>query len=330
MPIDRIVPLTDARDNFSRLVNDIEKQSDGMYVLTKGGKPAIALINIEFLNKLMNGDVKMPESEPSVIDKDLPEPKPVAPPAESQPKEAPVRQGEPTKKEPTADRINPTWTGKPDPWPLSSRPSAPMPNNNVAPIMAETPHPAPPPPLPPKLPSPPPPRPLPTPPPVTPPMSPPPLPRPTPVPPPPPPPPPAPPFQPVRATPNVVEGPPVTPINSRPDLGTPVAINRPTPPTPTLPPPPPNEPGIPFSEPSKTVLEPGETPPAINKPQLNQNKVELPASKPTPAPAMPAPLASPTINSTSSTPPPAPGLGEAPASQNVVRPPDKPVQDLEI
>ena len=44
VPIDRIVPLTDARDNFSRIVADIESQKDGMYVLTKGGKPSIALI----------------------------------------------------------------------------------------------------------------------------------------------------------------------------------------------------------------------------------------------------------------------------------------------
>src|SRR3546814_285042 len=53
VPIDRIVPLTDARDNFSRLVADVENISDGLYVLTKGGKPAIALINIKYLEEIM-------------------------------------------------------------------------------------------------------------------------------------------------------------------------------------------------------------------------------------------------------------------------------------
>lgn len=55
VPIDRIVPLTDARDNFSRLVADVETITDGLYVLTKGGKPAIALINIKYLEEIMAG-----------------------------------------------------------------------------------------------------------------------------------------------------------------------------------------------------------------------------------------------------------------------------------
>ena len=53
VPIDRIVPLTDARDNFSRLVSDIESAQEGMYVLTKGGKPTIALVNISYLEELI-------------------------------------------------------------------------------------------------------------------------------------------------------------------------------------------------------------------------------------------------------------------------------------
>ncbi|MEK7201942.1 MAG: hypothetical protein AAB669_00185 [Patescibacteria group bacterium] len=57
VPIDRIVPLTDARDNFSRLISDIETLSDGLYVLTKGGKPAIALINIKYLEEIMDGKI---------------------------------------------------------------------------------------------------------------------------------------------------------------------------------------------------------------------------------------------------------------------------------
>ena len=52
VPIDRIVPLTDARDNLSRVVSDIESDDEGLYILTKGGKPAIAFISIKYLEKL--------------------------------------------------------------------------------------------------------------------------------------------------------------------------------------------------------------------------------------------------------------------------------------
>ncbi|KKU43674.1 MAG: hypothetical protein UX60_C0019G0003 [Berkelbacteria bacterium GW2011_GWA2_46_7] len=50
------MPLTDARDNFSRLISDIENLTEGLYVLTKGGKPAIALINIKYLEEIMVGN----------------------------------------------------------------------------------------------------------------------------------------------------------------------------------------------------------------------------------------------------------------------------------
>lgn len=66
VPIDRIVPLTDARDNFSKIVSELEGQHDGMYVLTKGGKPAIALINVNYLAELMEGKTVTPESKPVV------------------------------------------------------------------------------------------------------------------------------------------------------------------------------------------------------------------------------------------------------------------------
>ena len=57
------VPLTDTRDNFSRIVTDIETAADGLYVLTKGGKPAIALISIQYLEKLMNGQATLETDE---------------------------------------------------------------------------------------------------------------------------------------------------------------------------------------------------------------------------------------------------------------------------
>jgi hypothetical protein len=80
VPIDRIVPLTDARDNFSKIITDIETQSDGMYVLTKGGKPSIALINISYLASLIgdqnNTTPPTTVSAPKNISDNKPSPRP--------------------------------------------------------------------------------------------------------------------------------------------------------------------------------------------------------------------------------------------------------------
>lgn len=54
--LENIIPLTYARDHFSTIVNEV--QSDKMYILTKGGKPAIALIDVKYLEQLTGGEIK--------------------------------------------------------------------------------------------------------------------------------------------------------------------------------------------------------------------------------------------------------------------------------
>lgn len=50
VPIDKILPVTEARANISKLVDDVEKGD--IYVLTRGGKPAVCLVSIEYIKKL--------------------------------------------------------------------------------------------------------------------------------------------------------------------------------------------------------------------------------------------------------------------------------------
>ena len=49
--IDKILPLTEARDNFNKIVDDVEG-TDQMYVLTKNGKPAAVVVGVNHLEKL--------------------------------------------------------------------------------------------------------------------------------------------------------------------------------------------------------------------------------------------------------------------------------------
>ncbi|HEY1410304.1 MAG TPA: type II toxin-antitoxin system Phd/YefM family antitoxin [Promineifilum sp.] len=49
--VDRIVSVTDARSRLSELVD--EAKSDEFWVLTKGGKPRVALIDVAYLDDLI-------------------------------------------------------------------------------------------------------------------------------------------------------------------------------------------------------------------------------------------------------------------------------------
>ncbi|MCX6812431.1 MAG: type II toxin-antitoxin system prevent-host-death family antitoxin [Candidatus Berkelbacteria bacterium] len=49
--IDKILPLTEARDNFNKIVDDVEG-TDEVYVLTKNGKPAAVVVGVNHLEKL--------------------------------------------------------------------------------------------------------------------------------------------------------------------------------------------------------------------------------------------------------------------------------------
>lgn len=53
--LENIIPLTEARDHFSQIVTEVQK--DKLYVLTKGGKPAVAIIDVKYLEHLTGGEV---------------------------------------------------------------------------------------------------------------------------------------------------------------------------------------------------------------------------------------------------------------------------------
>lgn len=49
--IENIIPVTEARDSFNQLVDNVEG-SDDMFVLTKNGKPSAILVGVQHLEKL--------------------------------------------------------------------------------------------------------------------------------------------------------------------------------------------------------------------------------------------------------------------------------------
>ena len=54
VPIDKILPVTEARSNISKLVDDVEKGN--IYVLTRGGRPSCVLAPIDYIKKLEGDD----------------------------------------------------------------------------------------------------------------------------------------------------------------------------------------------------------------------------------------------------------------------------------
>lgn len=49
--IEKIIPVTEARDMFNKIIDEVEG-SDDLYVLTKNGKPAAVVVGINHLEKL--------------------------------------------------------------------------------------------------------------------------------------------------------------------------------------------------------------------------------------------------------------------------------------
>ncbi|MCL5410763.1 MAG: type II toxin-antitoxin system prevent-host-death family antitoxin [Patescibacteria group bacterium] len=49
--IEKILPVTEARDSFNKLIDEVEG-TDELYVLTKNGKPAAVLVGVHHLEKL--------------------------------------------------------------------------------------------------------------------------------------------------------------------------------------------------------------------------------------------------------------------------------------
>ena len=50
VPIDKIIPVTKARANISKIVTDVEKGD--IYVLTRGGKPSVIVSSVGYIQKL--------------------------------------------------------------------------------------------------------------------------------------------------------------------------------------------------------------------------------------------------------------------------------------
>lgn len=51
LPNDKIIPISEARSNLSKLVN--LAKGDKFFLLTKGGKPQVALVDIDYLERLL-------------------------------------------------------------------------------------------------------------------------------------------------------------------------------------------------------------------------------------------------------------------------------------
>ena len=100
--LENIIPLTEARDHFSQIVAEV--QNDKLYVLTKGGKPAVAIIDVKYLEALTGGEIKEEHIEkeiakapqkvglPPMVEHDISSPPPAPPPPvpPSIPKPAPI------------------------------------------------------------------------------------------------------------------------------------------------------------------------------------------------------------------------------------------------
>lgn len=57
VPIDKILPVTEARANISKLVDDVVRGD--IYVLTRGGRPAVVVSSVEYIKKLTDGNISL-------------------------------------------------------------------------------------------------------------------------------------------------------------------------------------------------------------------------------------------------------------------------------
>ena len=65
VPVDKIIPLTEMRDKFSKIVADLEAGTP-LYILTKNGKPSVAVLSVGQLQKLIKEEVKAAPSPHTV------------------------------------------------------------------------------------------------------------------------------------------------------------------------------------------------------------------------------------------------------------------------
>ncbi|GEM_PF-3092487 len=57
--IDKIIPLDEAKEDFEKIVEAISQEDGGnnLYILTRDGKPAIAIVNIKYLSDITGDDI---------------------------------------------------------------------------------------------------------------------------------------------------------------------------------------------------------------------------------------------------------------------------------
>ena len=112
--LENIIPLTEARDHFSQIVTEVQK--DKLYVLTKGGKPAVAIIDVKYLEHITGGEIK----EEHVVEEIKKDPEKVGLPEMIQ--HTPPPPPPPITPEPTP----PPSTPPPAPAPMTPPPSNPI------------------------------------------------------------------------------------------------------------------------------------------------------------------------------------------------------------
>lgn len=66
VPIDKIIPVTNARARIASVVNDVQKNKS-VYVLTRGGRPAAILASIDYMNDVSKSTPKKFEPDKTEI-----------------------------------------------------------------------------------------------------------------------------------------------------------------------------------------------------------------------------------------------------------------------
>lgn len=148
--LENIIPLTEARDHFSQIVNEVQK--DKLYILTKGGKPAVAIVDVKYLEHITGGEAKVEHVQEEI--KKAPEKvglppmvehsmeKPAPPPIVPAPKVDPPKPTTPLSTPPQKELPKPAGFAAPQPpqpKPAPPKPPSPGPANGPEPLKTPAP-----------------------------------------------------------------------------------------------------------------------------------------------------------------------------------------------
>src|SRR5688500_9946255 len=61
--IDRIIPIDEAKEDFEKIIATLSEESagDNLFILTRDGKPAVAVVNIRYLSDITGDDIEANE-----------------------------------------------------------------------------------------------------------------------------------------------------------------------------------------------------------------------------------------------------------------------------